>query len=209
MSNEAEYQSVLNACRSLPPPSGNYHVNDYVLNLVSTVLDYQMNAPTLANAENHFKRNRLPAIRTRDDLAQVLARYSNDHEGNIDAAVYLWGYKYGNRLQQLRELLAYFDSIGVTDQEGLGRWAMWSDFERDFKDRVKGLAFAVYKWLVMRQGVETIKPDIHIKNFLRRTTGRAFTDQEAVSILERIATDLNRPANELDWSIWETERNAA
>lgn len=209
MPTEAEYQSVLNACRSLPPPSGNYHVNDYVLNLVSTVLDYQMNATTLANAENHFKRNRLPIIRTRDDLARVLATYSNDREGNINAAIYLWGYKYGNRLQQLRELLAYFDSVGVTDQEGLRRWAMWSDFERDFKGRVKGLAFAVYKWLVMRQGVETIKPDIHVKNFLRRTTGRAFTDQEAVSILERVAKDLNRPANELDWSIWETERNAA
>jgi hypothetical protein len=39
MPTEAEYQSVLNACRLLPPPSGNYHVNDYVLNLVSTVLD--------------------------------------------------------------------------------------------------------------------------------------------------------------------------
>ena len=168
-----------------------------------------MNATTLANAENHFKRNRLPAIRTRDDLARVLATYSNDREGNINAAIYLWGYKYGNRLQQLRELLAYFDSVGVTDQEGLRRWAMWSDFERDFKGRVKGLAFAVYKWLVMRQGVETIKPDIHVKNFLRRTTSRAFTDQEAVSILERVAKDLNRPANELDWSIWETERNAA
>jgi hypothetical protein len=165
MPTEAEYESVLNACRSLPPPSGNYHVNDYVLNLVSTVLDYQMNATTLANAENHFKRNRLPAIRTRDDLARVLATYSHDREGNIDAAIYLWGYKYGNRLQQLRELLAYFDSVGVTDQEGLRRWAMWSDFERDFKGRVKGLALAVYKWLVMRQGVETIKPDIHVKTF--------------------------------------------
>ena len=87
MPTEAEYESVLNACRSLPPPSGNYHVNDYVLNLVSTVLDYQMNATTLANAENHFKRNRLPAIRTRDDLARVLATYSNDREGNINAAI--------------------------------------------------------------------------------------------------------------------------
>jgi hypothetical protein len=64
---------------------------------------------------------------------------------------------------------------------------VWSDFERDFKGRVKGLAFAVYKWLGMRQGVETIKPDTHVKNFLRRTTGRAFSDHEAVSILERVA----------------------
>jgi len=111
MATESEYEAVLNACRVLESPRGNYHVNDYVLNLVSTVLD-QMNPTTLANAENHFKNNRLPKIKTRDDLAEVLMQYPNDREGNINAAVYLWGYKYGNRLQQLRELLAYFDSVG-------------------------------------------------------------------------------------------------
>jgi len=202
-----EYQSVLDACRRLSPPRGNYHVKDYVLNLVSTVLDYQMNPTTLANAEGHFKRNRLPSIKTHKDLADLLSKYPNDREGNINAAIYLWGYKYGNRLQQLRELVAYFDSVGVMDQQGLENWARESSFDRDFKGRVKGLAFAVYKWLVMRQGVETIKPDVHVRNFLRQITGRPFTDQEAVSVLERVAKDLGRPANELDWSIWEKQRN--
>ena len=88
------------------------------------------------------------------------------------------------------------------------RWAKESDFERDFRGKVKGLAFAIYKWLVMRQGVETIKPDVHVKNFLRNVTGRTLTDQEAVSVLEQVATELQRPANELDWSIWEKQRNA-
>ena len=104
-------------------------------------------------------------------------------------------------------MLAYFDSIGVTAQESLRSCAEESDFDRDFRGRIKGLAFAGYKWLVMRQGVETIKPDVHVKNFLKETTGRMFSDQEAVTVLERVAKDLKRPANELDWSIWETQRN--
>jgi hypothetical protein len=102
MSMEQGYAAVLNACRNLPPPRGNYHVNDYVMNLISTVLDYQMNPTTLANAENHYKQNRWKTIRTRDDLANFLKLYPNDNEGNVAAAVYLWGYKYGNRLQQPR-----------------------------------------------------------------------------------------------------------
>jgi len=206
MTSISEYQYIVNSCRELPPPQGNYHVNDYVMNLISTVLDYQMNLTTLTNAESHYKENHWHTIRTRDDLANVLAKYPNDAEGNRAAAYKLWGYRYGNRLQQLRQLLAYFDSIKVTDQESLRSWAEKSDFEKDFRGKVKGLAFAVYKWLVMRQGVETIKPDVHVKNFLKETTGRMFSDQEAVTVLEKVAKDLKRPANELDWSIWERPR---
>lgn len=97
MYTESEYQAVLNACRELEPPRGNYHVNDYVLNLISTVLDYQMNPTTLANAENHFKKNRVPTIRTRDDLANVLSRYPNDREGNCVFQIEYWTRRYDGR----------------------------------------------------------------------------------------------------------------
>jgi hypothetical protein len=206
MTSTSEYHYLVNVCQELPPPKGNYHVDDYVMNLISTVLDYQMNLTTLTNAESHFKGNHWHRIRTRDDLANLLAQYPNNVEGNRAAAYKLWGYRYGNRLRQLRELLAYFDSIGVTDQESLRSWAEKSDFERDFRGKVKGLAFAVYKWLVMRQGVETIKPDVHVKNFLKETNGRTYSDQEAVTVLESVAKDLKLPANELDWSIWEAQK---
>jgi hypothetical protein len=207
MVSDTEFQKILKACQELPLPKGNYHVSDYVLNLQSTVLDYQMNPTTLANAERHYKQNHWLKIRTRDDLAAFLAKYPGDIEGNEAAAYCLWGYRYGNRLKQLRELLAYFDSVGVVNQESLSKWAEESDFERDFKGQVKGLAFAVYKWLVMRQGVETIKPDVHVKNFIVHTTGRAFSSHEAVITLEKVAKELKQPANELDWSIWECQRN--
>jgi hypothetical protein len=206
MATESEYEAILNACRALPRPRGNYHINDYVLNLILTVLDYMLNPTIMTNAEGHFKQKQLPTLKTRDDLAACLAQYPNTREGNTDAAVFLWGYKYWNRLEQLRGLLAYFDSVGVTDQAGLQKWAQESDFTKHFKGKVKGLGFAVYKWLVMRQGVPTIKPDVHVKRFLADAAGRSFTDQEAVSVLERVAEELNLPANELDWSIWEQQR---
>jgi len=114
----------------------------------------------------------LPSIQTRDDLANVLQKYPNDREGNINAAVFLWRYKYGNRLQQLHELLAYFDSIGVTDQQGLKRWEKESDFDRDFKGRVKGLAFAVYKVAGNATGVPKLLNQIFtLKVFSERLLG--------------------------------------
>ena len=66
------------------------------------------------------------------------------------------------------------------------------------------MAFAVYKWLVMRLGVETVKPDMWIKRWLLHVTGREFGDAEAVAVLERAAREIGRKANRLDWAIWDT-----
>jgi hypothetical protein len=207
MITEVEYQAILDACRRLPRTSNNYLEDDYIMNLISTVLDYQMHRTSLARAEGHYKENHWYKIRTHDDLANFLATYHDTKEGNVAAAQYLWGNRHWTRMQQLRGLFAYFDSIGVADQESLRQWAKASDFERDFKGRIKGLSFGIYKWLVMRQGVATIKPDIHVKNFLRGIVKRNIPNQEAVSTLERAANELGIPANELDWSIWDYQRD--
>jgi hypothetical protein len=98
-----------------------------------------------------------------------------------------WGYRYGNRFRQLRQLVAFFDRIGVREHRSLRHWAHDSTFERDFEGRVRGLAFAVYKWLVMRLGVETVKPDMWRKRWLLHMTGRAFVDAEAVTVLKGAA----------------------
>jgi len=203
MYTEEEHQKVLKACRVLPHSLNNYLESDFIMNLFSTVLDYQMKRTTLARAERHYKENHWHKIRTRDDLNSLLEKHPNDKEGNTVTAQYLWGYNYWTRVQQLRRLLSYFDSVGVADQESLRKWAVESDFDRDFKGKAKGLAFVVYKWLVMRQGVPTIKPDSNVKKFLNKATNRIFSDREAVEILERIAGELKIPANELDWSIWD------
>lgn len=57
MVTETEYQQISNACRVLPRTINNYLENDFIMNLFSTVLDYQMQRPTLANAERHYKEN--------------------------------------------------------------------------------------------------------------------------------------------------------
>jgi len=207
MFTDSEYQQILKACRTLPKTINNYLENDFVMNLFSTVLDYQMIRTTLANAESHYKENHWHKIRTRDDLANFLGKYPDTKDGNIAAAQYLWGYRYWTRVHQLRGLVAYFDSSNVTDQESLREWAKTSDFDRDFKGKIKGLSFAIYKWLVMRQGVATIKPDSNVRKFLNGIINRTLPDREAVDVLERTARDLGIPANELDWSIWDFQSN--
>ena len=72
------------------------------------------------------------------------------------------------------------------------------------------MGLAIYKWLLMRQGVETIKPDVHLKRFVGSTISRSdFKDQELIVVLEEVARQLGVKSYELDWSIWEYQRGGA
>lgn len=204
-----EYQVLKKACQSLPPPRGNYLETDFIINLFLTVLDYQLKGTIISKACQHYKEKHWERIRTLEDINQFLSNFTNDREGNLRAAEQLWGYKYWNRIAQLRDLIRYFDSIGVRDQDSLRQWAVESDFERSFRGRIKGLGYAVYKWLVMRLGVETVKPDIHVMTYVKKSLGRDVDDRETVAVLERIARDIGRKVYELDWAIWENERGGA
>ena len=76
----------------------------------------------------------------------------------------------------------------------------------DFVGHIKGLGTAVYHGLVMRLGVETVKPDVHILRFVAGAIGRPVNELEAVEALEEVAKRLGLSPRTLDWSIWEYQR---
>jgi len=206
MISERDVELVAIRCRELPPPSGNYLEPDFVMNLQATVIDYQMHTTAVVRALEHFKSVRWGEVRTLDDLEAAMARFDDDKEGNTELAQYLWGYKMWTRAEQLRRLAEYFRSIGVVDQPSLRRWAEGAELKIDFEGRVKGLGMAVFQWLVMRQGVETVKPDVHVRRFAESALGRRLNDAEIVDVVTRAARELGIKAYELDWRIWEAQR---
>jgi len=142
-----------------------------------------------------------------NDLQNLLANFPDDKEGNTRVAEYLWGYKLWTRVGLLRRLLKYLGERGITTQEKLKEWAFQSDYDRDMAGKVKGVGFGIYKWLVMRQGVETIKPDIWVHRFVKQALGRDMGDRETVNVLEAAAKEMGMKAYELDWRIWESRDN--
>jgi hypothetical protein len=183
--------------------------DDFVLNLFETVLDYMLQTTVVVKALDYYKAHRWDEIRSLDELEAVLARYAADKQGNTDLAVYLWGYKLWTRADQLRGLARHFRALGVTDQGSLRRWARTSTFEADFQGKVKGLGLAVYQALVMRQGVDTVKPDVHVRRFAEAAVGRRLNDREVVEIVTEAAIRLGLRPVELDWRIWEASQGRA
>jgi hypothetical protein len=61
----------------------------------------------------------------------------------------------------------------------------------------------------MRQGVDTVKPDVHVRRFAEAAVGRRLNDQDVIELTTRAAARLGVKAFELDWRIWEAARGGA
>jgi hypothetical protein len=203
--SDSDLQQLVSRCKSLPPAKGDYLVHDYVENLLLTVLDYQLQGVTIGRAMEYYRQHARTNVADFASLVNLLSTYPDDRDGNQAVAQYLWGYNYWNRVVLLRRFVAYFAQSGVTTQEQLKQWANESNFDRDFKGKVKGAGYAIYQWLIMRQGIETIKPDLWIHRFVQDVLGYAVSDQMAVDLLERVAREMGVKAYELDWRIWENQ----
>lgn len=144
MISDADIERVTAAARGLPPAVGVYVEDDFVTNLLATVVDFQMHTNAVVKALGHFKEHRFDEVRTMAEVQTVMGRFPDDQDGNTGLAVYLWGYRLWTRAAMLRRLVEFFDSIGVRDQAGLKRWGERAEFRRDFEGRVKGLGPAVF-----------------------------------------------------------------
>lgn len=207
--SQEDYAKLLARCQELPQPQGNYAVQSFLSNVILTVLDYQLQNTTVNRAHERFMRDHSGQIEAIYQLSDFLGRYPNDKQGNMDAAVSLWGYKYWTRVEQLRGLVDYFIDIGVVDANSLKAWAMDASFEVDFRGRIKGLGPAVFQWLIMRAGVDTIKPDVHIMQFVSTTLGHSLAFAQIIDALVRIANETGKTPRDLDLAIWEQQRGSA
>jgi hypothetical protein len=201
--SDDEIGRLAEACRSLPAGPWEHEEHDYITNLLVMVLDLQMNTVTVERSIQHYRDHRWNELRTLDQLAGLLRRYPDDKEGNLRLARYLWGNNHWTRAGRLRALAAFLAGEHLSTQSELRAWARQSDYQRDFAGRVPGLGPAAYYSLLMRLGVDTVKPDVHVRRFVERVVGHAVTDAELVRAVTEAARRLGRPARELDAAIWE------
>jgi hypothetical protein len=205
----AAMDRLVDACRSLPVRDYGYEQHDYMTNVLLTVLDLQMHNRVVERSTRHYWDQRQEQVRTLDDLGGLLARFPDDQEGNRAVARYLWGNDHWMRVHWLRGFARFLAEEDLRTQQALTEWARRSDYDRDFAGRVKYLGPAAYRWLVMRLGVDTVKPDAHLCRFVERNAGHAVSDAELVRVVTATARRLGQSPRELDAAIWEHERGEA
>jgi hypothetical protein len=92
MISEADVEKLASAARHLPANASSYLEEDFVMNLLETVLDYMLQTEVVVRALQRFREHRWDEVRTLDDLERLLARFSEDEAGNTALAQHLWGY---------------------------------------------------------------------------------------------------------------------
>ena len=199
-----DFSALANAVADLPFVKPNRAPSDYMLDLMETVINFHVRVEVVVSSLSYFRDHvqQLHQIYTHDDLKAVLARFPDDEAGNKDASQFLWGNFMWTRIALLRKLMAFFESVGVTDQASLHAWAARSTFERDFKDRVKGLGIAVFHWLQIRCHVDSVKPDVHVLNFGKRVIGRRLSEKVLVDAISQIAPLVNQSMATVDVTVW-------
>ena len=188
-----------------------YRVNDYVTNLLLTVLDFRMRVETLADAMDHYKNYH--GYRTHKKLKTYLGTFPSTKKGNKRLANSLWNKNFWSRAKFLRKLIKEFEIRGVKGQKKLKKWISSANFEKDVKGKFKtkehSIGFALFSWLQLRLGVPTVKPDVHVVRFVADAIGRKVSRKEASESLRLVAKRTKREPALLDSAIWHYQREGA
>lgn len=198
-----EMDSLRKACDQLDD-GPDYRCKDYVTNLLNMALDFQMRSKAVDAAVDYFKKTH--KSKSHGQLKTLLAAYPNTKGGNRSLAKFLWNNNHWSRAKFLRKIMECLENRGVKDQRTLVRWAKEADFKRDVKGQFRtqehSIGYTLFQWLQLRCGVNTVKPDVHVVNFVTSAVRRRVTPGEAVAGLKRVAMDSAREANRLDSAIW-------
>ena len=93
-----------------------------------------------------------------------------------------------NDSEETSRLKAWATSVSPTDYEKFG---------------VRGFGLSGFQYLRMLLGVQTIKPDVHIRRFVSDAIGRSVGDEEALGLMEAAGKHLKWPLSRLDYAIWD------
>lgn len=205
-----EIQKLRTQCNRLED-GPDYRIDDYVKNLLNTVLDFQMQSEIVNAAMSYYEERH--GYRTHKKLKEVLNGFPNTQKGNLRLANFIWNNNHWTRAKFLRKIIDVFEEKGIKGQQSLKQWVENADFETDVKGQFKtdehSIGYALFHWLQLRVGIDTIKPDVHIINFVTKAIGRRVSQEEAVIGLLEVAEQTERKAALLDAAIWHYQKDNA
>ncbi|MGE3274944.1 MAG: hypothetical protein AB7O67_07515 [Vicinamibacterales bacterium] len=91
---------------------------------------------------------------------------------------------------------------GASEMARLRKWARAAGPDTLAEIGVNGFGLAGFQYLRMLLGVQTAKPDVHIRNFVRDAVARDVSDVEALRLLEAAAAKGRLKVRDVDSHVW-------
>ena len=181
-----------------------YERTNPALNLLDCVLSLNRNYDKFVVPRINDLSRRHPNLSSLASLKKLIHQYATPLEFSVKEL----NYKDSARAKTLLGVLDYLLAIQQSSQnkteiQQLKQWAVKVQ-PSDYKAvNVRGFGLAGFQYLRMLFGVETTKPDIHIRRFVSETIGRKVSDREALSLLEMAAKLARVSLRVADFIIWE------
>jgi len=155
----------------------------------------------LPRVQGFAKRH--PTLSTLHGLRVLIARYRSPRDFGKEEL----RYDDGARMETLLGVTEYLLAVqreqqGRSERQRLARWATSVRVSGYRKVKVRGFGLSGFQYLRMLFGVQTTKPDVHIRRFVARVLGRKVRDIDALFLLEEAAALAKVRLREADYVIW-------
>lgn len=146
-------------------------------------------------------KTKYPKLKSIDELQELVIGMSKKEFFKF------WGHKDEKKYATLKSILnAYTDLKSTyskkTSFEIMSEWAKNADVENltdDIIGRIPNVGIATFQHLRMVYGVDTVKPDLRVKQVLGQKFGfKNVTDKSAIKIVEEMSKKTRRSVFELD-----------
>lgn len=119
----------------------------------------------------------------------------------------VWNYKHPKRVEILRNLTKFFlqyknENNIKDDLKAMRHWAQNVDLSSKKILPVDGIGFATSQYVRKMLGVDSVKPDVHIKKSIFEGTKEKISDRKTVLFVEKAAKEMDVTATALDYAIW-------
>jgi hypothetical protein len=147
-----------------------------------------------------------PSVRSVRELRDAIHRSPSPLEFLISKL----DYKDAGRADTLLGVTEYLSRVqrrypGETEIARLRRWAESTGPDSTGRPDVPGFALSGLQYLRMLFGVQTAKPDTHVRRFVSRAIrAPSVTDKRALNLLEDAARERNLRVRDLDHKIWKS-----
>lgn len=127
----------------------------------------------------------------------------------------LWNNNEWQKAQQLAQLIDYLSEWcrkfhpQLNEPAALKKWASATPKE-NFLGKIHGLGPRAYEQLLWYiEGVNSIKLDRHVADFLKEVLGDSVPEEEGIAALKRVAAKMGISATSLDARIWDYMQSRA
>ncbi|WP_265458596.1 hypothetical protein [Enterococcus sp. HY326] len=174
--------------------------------IIDAVLSKNRNYNSVQKWIKNFEKC-YPKINTLIGLIEIIDQETPKEIGRII------GYRDEKRIIEIRQVAVAFvekkSSASEDDLKSMKKWAEMSDFT-DTEDsifKVNGIGVATFQYLRILLGVNTCKPDVHIKNFILEVLKKEFSEEKAIRAIEKVSNKLGKDTRIVDNAIWKFMRS--